>query len=68
MGYETMNSPFCAGIISPVFEAGGQVAFVMGLSGFTQMFRGTETRRARLRLREACDRVTTFITRRPPRS
>jgi hypothetical protein len=50
------------GIIAPVFEAEDQIAFVMGLSGFTQVFRGSEIRRAGRRLREACDRVTTFIT------
>jgi len=55
------------GIIAPVFDMRGQIAFVMGLTGFTQTMPGDKLRHASLRLRQACDRVTTFITgRRPP--
>ena len=54
------------GIIAPVFDMRGQIAFVMGLTGFTQSLAGDKLRHASLRLRQACDRVTTFITGRPP--
>ena len=55
-----------AGIIAPVFDMRGQIAFVMGLTGFTEAMLGDKVRHAALRLRQACDRVTTFITGRPP--
>jgi DNA-binding IclR family transcriptional regulator len=54
------------GIIAPVFDMRGQIAFVMGLTGFTQSLTGDKVRHASLRLRQACDRVTSFITGRPP--
>jgi DNA-binding IclR family transcriptional regulator len=54
------------GVIAPVFDMRGQIAFVMGLTGFTQSLAGDKLRHASLRLRQACDRVTTFITGRPP--
>ena len=56
------------GVIAPVFDTRGQIAFVMGLTGFTQSLPGDKLRHASLRLRQACDRVTTFITGRPPLS
>jgi hypothetical protein len=55
-----------AGIIAPVFDMRGQIAFVMGLMGFTQTMQGDKLRHASLRLRQAGDRVTTFITGRAP--
>jgi DNA-binding IclR family transcriptional regulator len=54
------------GVIAPVFDMRGQIAFVMGLTGFTQSLAGAKVRHASLRLRQACDRVTTFITGRAP--
>ena len=54
------------GIIAPVFDMRGEIAFVMGLTGFTQNMRGDEVRHASSRLRQACDRVTAFITGRRP--
>jgi DNA-binding IclR family transcriptional regulator len=54
------------GIVAPVFDVRGQVAFVMGLTGFSQSLPGHKIRQASLALRRACDRVTTFITGRPP--
>jgi DNA-binding IclR family transcriptional regulator len=56
------------GVIAPVFDMRGQIAFVMGLTGFTQSLAGDKLRHASERLRQACDRVTTFITGRPPLS
>jgi len=44
----------------------GQIAFVMGLTGFSQTVPGNKIRHASLRLRQACDRVTAFITGRLP--
>ena len=55
-----------AGIIAPVFDMRGQIAFVMGLTGFSQGVPGDKLRHASLRLRQACDRVTSFITGRRP--
>jgi DNA-binding IclR family transcriptional regulator len=56
------------GIMSPVFLAGGKVAFVMGITGFTRPMSGADIKRFGGRLREACDRVTRFLVGRPPRS
>jgi DNA-binding IclR family transcriptional regulator len=53
-------------IIAPVFDMRGQIAFMMGLSGFTQVMQGDKVRHAGLRLRHACDRVTSFLTGRRP--
>ena len=57
-----------SGITAPVFDARGQVAFVLGLTGFVEPMQGAEIERVGRRLREACDRVTGFITGRPPAS
>jgi DNA-binding IclR family transcriptional regulator len=52
-------------ILSPVFELRGQIAFALGLVGFTRAMSGEEIARMGARLTEACDRVSTFITGRP---
>jgi hypothetical protein len=57
-----------AGIIAPVFDMHGQIAFVMGLTGFSQTIPGNKLRHAADRLRQACGRVTSFITGRQPLS
>ncbi len=49
-------------IIAPVFELRGQIAFVLGLSGFTGVTQGTEIKRIAQRLTSACARISTFIT------
>jgi hypothetical protein len=54
------------GIIAPVFDMRGQIAFMMGLTGFTQTIQGDKLRHASLQLRQACDRVTSFLTGRRP--
>ena len=54
-------------IVAPIFDARGQVAFALGLSGFTGPMRGDAIMRAGDRLRQSCDRITAFITGRPPR-
>jgi DNA-binding IclR family transcriptional regulator len=48
-------------VTAPVFDAHGQVAFVLGLLGFTRQASGAEIERIGRRLREACDRITRFI-------
>jgi DNA-binding IclR family transcriptional regulator len=52
-------------IIAPVFELHGQIAFVLGLSGFSQTTQGAEIRRIGQRLVAACDRISQFITGQP---
>jgi len=52
-------------VIAPVFELRGQIAFVLGLSGFTQTTQGAEIKRIAQRLIGACDRVSQFITGQP---
>lgn len=51
-----------ASVIAPVFELRGQIAFVLGLSGFTEMTSGAEIIRIATRLTGACERISTFIT------
>jgi DNA-binding IclR family transcriptional regulator len=52
-------------VIAPVFELRGQIAFVLGLSGFTQTTQGAEIRRIGERLVAACGRISNFITGQP---
>ena len=48
------------GVIAPVFDMRGQIAFVMGLTGFTQSLAGDKLRHASLRLRQDYLAITTF--------
>lgn len=50
-----------AGIISPVFDRKGQVAFVLTLTGFQNAVSGSDILDLGQALRESCDRVTLFI-------
>lgn len=50
---------------APVFDARQQVAFTLGLMGFTEMVGGAAVERMGQALREACDRITTFAGRQP---
>ena len=50
---------------APVFDARQQVAFTLGLMGFTEMISGAEVERMGQSLRAACDRITTFAGRQP---
>jgi DNA-binding IclR family transcriptional regulator len=54
------------GIVAPVFDARGQVAFTIDLSHFTGPITGAEIKHMGGRLREACERISTFITGRSP--
>jgi DNA-binding IclR family transcriptional regulator len=45
---------------APVFDARQEVAFTLGLMGFTGAFSGVEIERMGRSLREACDRITNF--------
>jgi DNA-binding IclR family transcriptional regulator len=47
---------------APVFGADGRVAFVIGLVGMTGTRSGTEIMRIGTRLREACNRISSFST------
>ena len=47
-------------VIAPVFDSNHEVAFVLGLMGFTGLHLGTEVERMGRCLREACDRITNF--------
>jgi hypothetical protein len=53
-------------IIAPVFDAKQEVAFMLGLMGFTRQYSGAAIDRMGRRLREACDRITNFAGRRQP--
>lgn len=55
-----------ASILAPVFDASGNIAFILGLLGFTHTMRGAEVAKAGERLRESCARITSFITGRRP--
>ena len=52
---------------APVFNADRSVAFVMGVQGFSGEFSGTKILSIGQRVRESCDRVTSFICRAPMR-
>lgn len=53
-------------IVAPVFDAQQQVAFTLGLMGFTRQMSGEQIERMGARLREACDRITGFTAGRRP--
>ena len=53
-------------VIAPVFDAKHEVAFTLGLMGFTRQYSGAAIERMGRRLREACDRITNFAGRRLP--
>jgi DNA-binding IclR family transcriptional regulator len=50
---------------APVFDAGQQVAFTLGLMGFSAAIDGATIERMGRTLREACDRITMFAGRQP---
>jgi len=50
-----------ASVTAPVFDERDQVAFLLGLMGFTDRTSGSNIEKMGRRLREACDRVTTFV-------
>ncbi len=49
-------------IIAPIFELRGQIAFVLGLTGFTGTRKGAEIRQIGQDLVAACARISSFIT------
>jgi DNA-binding IclR family transcriptional regulator len=55
-----------AGVMAPVFDARGQVALVLSLMGLDRIASGAEVERMGRRLREACDRITSFMGGRQP--
>lgn len=50
---------------APVFDARQEVAFTLGLMGFTESVNGAAVERMGRALRAACDRITTFAGRQP---
>jgi DNA-binding IclR family transcriptional regulator len=50
---------------APVFDARQEVAFTLGLMGFTETVNGAAIERMGQALRSACDRITTFAGRQP---
>lgn len=48
-------------VLAPVFDASGEIAFVVGLTAFTGSFLGEAVARMGQRLREACDRLSGFL-------
>jgi DNA-binding IclR family transcriptional regulator len=57
-----------SGLIAPVFDARGEVAFVLSLMGLSGAASGDRVEHMGRRLREACDRITTFVGGRQPTS
>jgi DNA-binding IclR family transcriptional regulator len=55
-----------AGLIAPVFDPRGEVAFVLSLTGVSGAAAGERVEHMGRRLREACDRITTFLGGRQP--
>lgn len=49
-------------ITAPVFERGGKVAFVIGLMGVNRRMTGGEVSHIAEELKEACDRISGFIS------
>jgi DNA-binding IclR family transcriptional regulator len=56
-----------AWLTAPVFNADRSVAFVIGVQGFSGESSAEKVMRIGQRVRESCDRVTSFICRAPPR-
>lgn len=48
-------------VLSPVFDANQEVAFLLALVGFDQKLPGREIERIGARLRDACDHISSFI-------
>lgn len=54
-----------AAIFAPVLDERGRVNFALGMVGFFAPLAGAQVRQAGERLREACDRISTFVAGRP---
>ena len=54
-----------ASMQGPVYDSRRRVAFVLALSGFKGSYKGSEVTRIGERLRETCERVSSFISRIP---
>jgi DNA-binding IclR family transcriptional regulator len=54
-------------VMAPVLDASRETAFVIGVQGFTGQFTGAKILSIGQRVREACERITTFIGRGPPK-
>ena len=48
-------------VFAPVFDRKGRVSFALGMAGFHSVTGGDKVREMGLRLREACDRISTFV-------
>lgn len=55
-----------ASLTAPVFDAGGQVTFMLGLMGFVGSMTGAEILHMGGRLRDACNRISGFVGGRAP--
>ncbi|TAL03056.1 MAG: MarR family transcriptional regulator [Rhodospirillaceae bacterium] len=55
-----------ASIVAPVFDARGEIAFVLSLTGFNRSASGAEIEHIGHRLLEACGRIMTFLGGRQP--
>jgi DNA-binding IclR family transcriptional regulator len=54
-------------VMAPVLDTGRNTAFVIGVQGFTGQFTGAKILSIGQRVRETCERITSFIGRGPPR-
>jgi DNA-binding IclR family transcriptional regulator len=57
-----------ASVIAPVFDERHQVAFVLSSGGFADRMAGARIEKLGRRLREACDRITTFLAGKAPQA
>jgi DNA-binding IclR family transcriptional regulator len=57
-----------ASVIAPVFDERNNVAFVLGLLGFSDRMTGARIEKMGHRLREACDRITVFVAGKNPQA
>jgi DNA-binding IclR family transcriptional regulator len=55
-----------ASVLAPIFDVDRQVVLTMGLMGFGGNVKGTQVQKMGVRLRAACDRITSFIAGKPP--
>jgi DNA-binding IclR family transcriptional regulator len=51
-----------AALFAPIFDVRGDVSFALGMAGFGGSRTGAEIEQAGRRLREACNRVSTFLS------
>ncbi|HEY0959504.1 MAG TPA: helix-turn-helix domain-containing protein [Novosphingobium sp.] len=49
------------GIMAPIFDAKGRVSFALVMAGFHNVMTGSQVMETGLRLKEACERISSFV-------